>query len=355
MSGRAGRADGTLRGLVGPKAEKTVSLALQGGGAHGAFTWGVLDAILEDGRLAIEAITGASAGSMNAVVLAEGWAEGGPPAAREQLRKFWKRVSLDGALSPVQQRLFNRFLGYWSPDGSPAHLWLDAWTRTLSPYDINPLEINPLRDALEELIDFDRVRSSNEAKLFISATNVWTGKIRIFGRTELTAKHILASACLPNIFQAVEIDGEPYWDGGYVGNPALFPLFYETKTDDILLVQINPLERRRTPRTAHEIQNRLTEIVFNGNLLRELRVVDFVSRLIDEGKLSKDEYKSVLMHRISGGEKLDAFTASSRLNAEWSFFKELKDLGRATAKKWLAQNFDAIGVHSTLDLKAAYG
>jgi NTE family protein len=355
MSGRAGTPDGGLRGLAGPKAEKTVSLALQGGGAHGAFTWGVLDAILEDGRLAIEAITGASAGSMNAVVLAEGWAEGGPDGAREQLRRFWKRVSLDGALSPVQQRLFNRFLGYWSPDGSPAHLWLDAWTRTLSPYDTNPLEINPLRDALEELIDFDRVRSSDEARLFISATNVWTGKVRIFNRAELTAKHILASACLPNIFQAVEIDGEPYWDGGYMGNPALFPLFYETRTDDILLVQINPIERRKTPRTAHEIQNRLTEIMFNGNLLRELRVVDFVTRLIDEGKLSKKEYKRVLMHRISGGEKLDVFTASSRLNAEWSFFKELKDLGRATAKKWLAQNFAAIGVHSTLDLKAAYG
>jgi NTE family protein len=354
MSGRAGRPDGKLRGLAGPKAEKTVSLALQGGGAHGAFTWGVLDAILEDGRLAIEAISGASAGSMNAVVLAEGWAEGGPDAAREQLRKFWKRVSLDGALSPVQQRLFNRFLGYWSPDGSPAHLWLDAWTRTLSPYDTNPLEINPLRDALEELIDFERVRSSDEAKLFISATNVWTGKVRIFKRPELTAEHILASACLPTIFQAVEIDGEPYWDGGYMGNPALFPLFYETKSDDILLVQINPLERRRTPRTAHEIQNRLTEITFNGNLLRELRVVDFVTRLIDEGKLSKDEYKRVLMHRIAGGDKLDAFTASSRLNAEWSFFKELKDLGRASAKKWLARNFDAIGRRSTLDLKAAY-
>lgn len=354
MSGRAGKADGRLRGLAGPKAEKTVSLALQGGGAHGAFTWGVLDAIIEDGRLAIEAISGASAGSINAVVLAEGWTEGGPDGAREQLRKFWKRVSLDGALSPVQQRLFNRFLGYWSPDGSPAHLWLDVWTRSLSPYDTNPLEINPLRDALEELIDFDRVRSSDETKLFISATNVWTGKVRIFGGSELTAQHILASACLPTIFQAVEIDGEPYWDGGYMGNPALFPLFYETKTDDILLVQINPLERRRTPRTAHEIQNRLTEITFNGNLLRELRVVDFVTRLIDEGKLSKDEYKRVLMHRIAGGEKLDAFAASSRLNAEWSFFKELKDLGRATAKRWLAKNFDAIGVRSTLDLKAAY-
>lgn len=354
MSGRAGTPHDGLRGLVGPRAEKMVSLALQGGGAHGAFTWGVLDALLEDGRLAIEAITGASAGSMNAVVLTEGWAEGGPDGAREQLRKFWKRVSLDGALSPVQQRLFNRFLGYWSHDGSPAHLWLDVWTRSLSPYDTNPLEINPLRDALEELIDFDRVRSIDSTKLFISATNVWTGKARIFKGPELTADHILASACLPMIFQAVEIDGEPYWDGGYMGNPALFPLFYETQTDDILLVQINPLERRLTPRTAHEIQNRLTEITFNGNLLRELRVIDFVTRLIDEGKLSKDEYKRVLMHRIDGGETLDAFTASSRLNAEWSFFKQLKDLGRASGKKWLARNFDAIGVRSTLDLKAAY-
>jgi NTE family protein len=353
MSGRAGN-DGRPRGLAGPKAEKTVSLALQGGGAHGAFTWGVLDAILEDGRLAIEAITGASAGSMNAVVLAEGWMEGGADGAREQLRKFWKRVSLDGALSPAQQRLFNRFLGYWSADGSPAHLWLDAWTRTLSPYETNPLDINPLRDALADLIDFNRVRACRQTKLFISATNVWTGKVRIFNGPELTADHVVASACLPTIFQAVEIEGEAYWDGGYVGNPALFPLFYETVTDDILLVQINPIERRSTPRTAHEIQNRLTEITFNGNLLRELRTVDFVASLVDQGKLSRDEYKRVLMHRIAGGQDLDAYAASSRLNADWSFFKELKDLGRAAAKAWLRKNYKAIGVHGTLDLKAAY-
>jgi len=354
MSGRAGSSHGAPRGLAGPKAEKTVSLALQGGGAHGAFTWGVLDAILEDGRLAIEAITGASAGSMNAVVLAEGWMEGGPKGAREQLRKFWKRVSLDGRLSPVQQRLFNRFLGYWSVDGSPAHLWLDAWTRALSPSERNPLDINPLREALADLIDFDQVRSCRHTKLFISATNVWTGKVKVFKGAELTADHVLASACLPTIFQAVEIDSEPYWDGGYMGNPALFPLFYETVTDDILLVQINPITRRATPRTAHEIQNRLTEITFNGNLLHELRAVDFVTRLIDCGKLSTSEYKRVLMHRITGGEELDAFAASSRLNAEWSFFKELKDLGRAAAKKWLKKNYDAIGSRSTLDLKAAY-
>jgi NTE family protein len=354
MTGRAGRSNDAPRGLAGPKAEKSVSLALQGGGAHGAFTWGVLDALLDDGRLAIEAITGASAGSINAIVLAEGWMEGGPEGAREQLRKFWQRVSLDGALSPAQQHLFNRLLGYWSSDGSPAHLWLDTWTRTLSPYQTNPLDINPLRDALTDLIDFKRVNSFPGVKLFICATNVWTGKVKIWKGSELTADHVLASACLPTIFQAVEIAGEPYWDGGYVGNPALFPLFYETTTDDVLLVQINPIERRATPRTAHEIQNRLTEITFNANLINELRAIGFVTRLIDSGKLSTEEYKRVLMHRISGGKKLDAFTASSRLNAEWSFFKQLRTLGRAAARKWLAENYDKVGVHSTLDLKAAF-
>jgi NTE family protein len=354
MSGRAGSSDGALRGLAGPKAEKTVSLALQGGGAHGAFTWGVLDALLEDGRLAIEAITGASAGSMNAVVLADGWMEGGPDGARAQLRKFWKRVSLNGALSPVQRQLFDRFLGPWGAGGSPAEQWLGAWSRNFSPYELNPLDINPLRDALAELIDFGRVRACRQTRLFVTATNVWTGKVRVFGTSELTADHILASACLPTVFKAVEIEGEPYWDGGYTGNPALFPLFYEAAADDILLVQINPIERRSTPRTAEEIQNRLTEITFNGGLLRELRSIDFVTRLIDEGKLSKDAYKRVLMHRIVGGEKLDAFAASTRLNADWPFFKELKDLGRAAAKAWLRKNYASIGVRSTLDLKAAY-
>jgi NTE family protein len=354
MTGQTGIANGRLRGLAGPKAEKTVSLALQGGGAHGAFTWGVLDALLEDGRLAIEAITGASAGSVNAVVLAEGWLGGGAEGAREQLRKFWQRISLDGPFSPAQQQLLNLFLGYWNADDSPARTWLDAWASVLSPSERNPLDINPLRDALRELIDFERVRSCGETKLFISATNVWTGKARIFERAELTADHVLASACLPTIFPAVEIDGEPYWDGGYVGNPALFPLFYEAQTDDILLVQINPIERRATPHTAREIQNRLTEVTFNANLLGELRAIEFVRRLIDSGKLSTDKYKRVRMHRITGGEKLDAFAASSRLNAVWSFLQELQGLGRDAAKQWLTENYDAVGVHATLDLRAAY-
>ena len=315
MSGRAERTGATPRGLAGPKAEKAVALALQGGGAHGAFTWGVLDALLEDGRLAIEAITGASAGAMNAVVLVEGWLEGGCDGARAQLETFWRRVSLDGHLSPVQRGLFDHFFDAWS-----GHVWSDVLARTVSPYGSNPLNINPLRDALAQLIDFWRVRACDEAEIFVTATNVWSGKVAVFRRAELTADHILASACLPTVFQAVEIDGEPYWDGGYTGNPALFPLFYDARTDDILLVQINPVERRETPRTASQIHNRLNEITFNANLLRELRAVAFVSRLIAEGRLSGDEYKNVRLHRVDGTGVLDAFEASLRMRAEWRFF-----------------------------------
>src|SRR4051812_18909409 len=179
MTERAG-SNGALHGLAGPRARKTISLALQGGGAHGAFTWGVLDALLEDGRLAIEAITGASAGAMNAVVLADGWIEGGVEGARTQLEAFWRRGSRDGDLSDVQRALFDRYLGFWCPDGSPAHLWLDAWTHALSPYEANPLDINPLRDLIDKIIDFERLRATNSVKLFVTATNVWTGKGRVF-------------------------------------------------------------------------------------------------------------------------------------------------------------------------------
>ncbi len=353
MTGRAAKQSSRLLGMVGPGAEKPVCLALQGGGAHGAFTWGVLDYLLEDGRLAIEAITGASAGAMNAVVMVEGWLEGGRDGAREQLRRFWKRVSLDGGLSPIQRSLFDQFLSYWSGAHSTTNLWSGAFSQVASPYDLNPLDINPLRDALSEMIDFDRVRACKDTKLFVSATNVWTGKIRVFSAPELTVDHVLASACLPSVFKAVEIDGEPYWDGGYTGNPALFPLFYQARTDDILLVQINPVERRSTPRTAEEIRSRLTEVTFNANLLYELRAIGFVRRLIDEGKLSTDEYKRVLMHRIHGGAELDAYAASSRFDARWDFFKTLKDLGRSEARMWLAENYESLGRESTLDLSNA--
>ena len=346
MTGRARRRAGPTGGLAGPRAQKTVSLALQGGGAHGAFTWGVLDALLEDGRLAIEAITGASAGAMNAVVMVEGWLGGGIDGARSQLETFWRRASLDGSLSPAQRALLGLMLGFWSK------AWTNVIAPRFSPYRTNPLNINPLRDAIEALIDFDRVRACNDVALFVSATNVWTGKVAIFKTQELTADHLMASACLPTVFQAVEIDGEPYWDGGYMANPALFPLFDETMTDDILLVQINPLERRQTPRTVSEINNRLNEITFNSTLLRELRAVAFVQRLFDEGTLSPHEYKNVHLHRIDGSGVLDGYQASSKRRAEWDFFVRLRDAGRRTARSWLAAQYGAVGMRGTLDLQS---
>ncbi|SDR63260.1 NTE family protein [Rhizobiales bacterium GAS191] len=344
----------TLRGKKAPRAasgKKHVALALQGGGAHGAFTWGVLDQLLEDGRLAIEAITGTSAGAMNAVAFTDGLIEGGPEGARRQLERFWRAVSEDAAMSPVQRSVVDRLLGSWSLDHSPGYLWFDMFTRYASPYEFNPLNINPLKDILESEIDFERLRRDHHFQLFIAATNVHDGKVKVFSRKELTAEKVLASACLPFLFQAVEIDGVPYWDGGYMGNPVLWPLFYNCRTDDILLVQINPVERRETPRTAMDIQNRLNEITFNGALLNGLRMVEFVTRLIEEGQLSAEQYKHIKMHRIDGGEALLALSASTKLNAEWEFLTYLRDLGREAARKWLVAHYDDIGERSTLDLK----
>ncbi|WP_372424237.1 patatin-like phospholipase family protein [Salinarimonas chemoclinalis] len=342
-----------LPGLAGPRAEKAVSLALQGGGAHGAFTWGVLDAILEDGRLAIEAVSGASAGAMNAVVLAEGWRRGGADGARACLERFWRTISLDGDLPAYKARMVRQALGLWTDERSPWRFWTEAFSPFTTPYQ-NILDVNPLRDALADLIRFEEVRACGDVKLFVSATNVWTGKIRVFAREELTVDHLLASACLPEIFKAVEIDGVPYWDGGYMGNPPLFPLFYGVATDDVLLVQINPIERRETPRTRAEIRDRLSEIGFNAPLLRELRAVDFVTRLLDEGKLAEGDYKRVLMHRIEPTGHFDDFPASTRRKADWTMMKTLFERGRGAARDWLARHWEDIGVRPTIELKRDY-
>ncbi len=337
--------------LAGPNADKTVSLALQGGGAHGAFTWGVLDALIEDGRLGFEAMTGASAGAINAVVMLDGWLEDGPDGAREALARFWREVSLDGDFWPAQRSVFSGLFGLWQ-DNPVAAFWGRAF-RT-SPYVSNPLNINPLRKALAGQVDFERLRASDTANLFVSATNVWSGKIKVFERSELTVDHLMASACLPTVFQAVEIDGVPYWDGGYLGNPPLYPLHQGAETRDVLLVQINPVERRETPRTPQEIQDRLNEITFNANLLRELRAIDFVEDLIEEGVLGEGRYKRVLVHRIDGTGALDAYHASSRLDARWRVFERLRDTGRDAARAWLAASYDAVGRECTLDLESTY-
>jgi NTE family protein len=334
---------------------KSVNLALQGGGAHGAFTWGVLDKLIEDDRLVLDGISCTSAGAMNAVVLASGFNKGGRAGARESLQSFWRAVSRDGRMNPIQRSLMDRLLGNWSLDQNPAFLALDMASRFLSPYDFNPFNINPLREILEREVDFKAVRACKDIKLYISATNVRTGKLRVFSNEEITPDIILASACLPFLFQAVEIDGVPYWDGGYVGNPPLFPLLRTARTDDVILVQTNPAVREETPQSAREILNRINEITFNASLLSELRNIGFVRRLVDRGFLRRwtgdAGYQRIRLHRIAADHELRELTSSSKFNTEWPFLLHLRDVGRAAAETFLKQHFAAIGRRGTLDLR----
>jgi NTE family protein len=329
---------------------KKVTLALQGGGAHGAFTWGVLDSFLEDGRLDVTGISGTSAGAMNAAAYADGLREGGPDRARKQLEEFWRAVSLDGGMSDQQRKLFDAFLGFWDPLKLRGAVTQTA-SNYLSPYEFNPLDINPLRDVIRKLIDFEALRATDDLKLFIAATNVRTGKGRIFRRPELTIDMLMASACLPTVFKAIEIDGEAYWDGGYMGNPALYPLYTETECCDVILVQINPIRRDDVPRTSSAIMDRLNEITFNAPLLQEFRAIDFVARLIDSGRLQGTHYKKVLLHLVEGGSALDRYGPDSKMQADYEFFLELFDIGHKAGKNFLAEHFGSIGVKGTLELK----
>lgn len=331
--------------------KKSINLALQGGGSHGAFTWGVLDHFMEDGRVSVEGITGTSAGAMNAAVLAQGYLDGGADGAREALEQFWRQVAYMGRFSPIKRSPLSILTGSWDMDSSPAYLMLDLFSRVASPYDTNPLNINPLRELVESTIDFEKVRACSALKLFVAATNVHTGKIKVFERAELTADMVLASACLPSHFQAVEIDGVPYWDGGYVGNPPMYPLFDTTKSRDVIVVQINPIERNETPKSAQEIQNRINEITFNSSLLRELRAIDFVTRQLREDKLDSNRYSEILVHRIEATEELNPLSASSKVNSEWEFLTHLRDIGRQSAKAFLDEHYESLGKESTLDLR----
>ncbi|WP_299732115.1 patatin-like phospholipase family protein [uncultured Tateyamaria sp.] len=333
---------------------KKINLALQGGGSHGAFTWGVIDRILEDGRLEFEAISGTSAGAMNAVVCADGMMRDGNDGARERLEHFWLQMSKSARSSPIKRTPIDVFMGNWSLEHSPGYHFFDALTRVMSPYQTNPFNMNPLHRLIEEVVDFDRVRACDCTKLFISATNVETGRVKVFDSKSLTADMVMASACLPMVFQAVEIDGVPYWDGGYMGNPALFPFHTQTECSDIVVIQINPVERAGAPRTAQEIMNRVNEISFNSSLLKELRAIDFVSRMIREGKLSDNEYRDTRVHIIENQDVLKPLGASSKLNAEWAFLTHLRDLGRATAQNWLDANFAHIGNKATVDVAALF-
>jgi NTE family protein len=335
---------------------KRINLALQGGGAHGAFTWGVLDQILSDGRISIEGISGTSAGAMNAVMLADGLGRGGRAEAQKRLGDFWRSVSSAGNLPALQQSVMERLLSFTPLEGTPVQAWFNALSRYFSPYDVNPLNINPLKDLIERFVDFDKLRANTDLQLFISATNVQTGRVRIFPRDKITADAVMASACLPLLFRAVEIDGVPYWDGGYLGNPVIFPFFRTTATEDVLVVQINPLVRQATPMSSSEIMNRINEITFNSSLIGEYRAIDFVARLIDQGKLPRGigpgEYRRINVHRIVLDRSGTHFDSFSRLSTDYDFFDMLHVSGKRAARRFFDEHFDDIGVKSTVDLTA---
>ena len=332
-----------------PALPKRINLALQGGGAHGAFTWGVLDRLLEDERVEIEAISGTSAGAMNAVVAAEGLVEGGRDRARAQLREFWKAVSNAMAASNAISNPWAGFIPSWMNDLNPALAAFQAIASTSSPYQFNPLDFNPLRDIVRSEVDFDRVHQCKSMKLYIAATNVVTGGVKVFAGDEITLDSVMASACLPTLYKAVEIDGVPYWDGGYTGNPVLTPFITECDSRDVLIVQINPQHRAGTPETSHAILDRLNEITFNASLFREIDAIKFVTRHLRDGTLKGDAFRDVYLHRLGGGAVAEGWSAASKISASWEFLQHLFEQGRAEMDGWLAAHFDDLGVKDTLE------
>jgi NTE family protein len=291
---------------------------------------------------------------MNAVVLAYGLAKGGREGARQALTGFWRRISHAAAMGPLQPSPIDRLMHNHALDHSPAFLMLDFMSRLFSPYQLNPANYNPLRHVLEQAVDFARLRELTPVRLFLSATNVRTGKVKLFTDEEITADAVMASACLPFMFQAVEIGGEAYWDGGYMGNPAIFPLIYHCDSPDVVIVHINPIERSEIPRSATEIMNRINELSFNSSLMREMRAIAFVTRLIDQGALCDGALKRMNIHAIAADEVMRGLSVMSKLNADWEFLTHLRDDGRTAAERWLAENFARIGVDSTVDVQARY-
>jgi NTE family protein len=335
-----------------------VELALQGGGAHGAFTWGVLDRLLEDPCIEFSGISGTSAGAINAVVLASGLAAGGRDGARSALRDFWTRVADSGRGGALGMDFLKAFLGNWSFGISPMQIYLDMVGRMVSPYQFNPFNLNPLRDILAQSVDFERIRRNDSPRVYVAATNVRTGRTRLFTDDSLSADAVMASACLPMLFHAVEIDGEPYWDGGYTANPAVLPLIERCASADLVIVQINPVDRPALPTRASDIGDRINEISFNSSLLREMQSIALLKKLIRDEVQPEHLYRDTLFaqvdrlrtHRIHGDAALAELGASSKLDTGGTFLAQLFEIGRGAADAWLAYHRKDLGRRSSLDL-----
>jgi len=337
---------------------KTLNLALQGGGAHGAYTWGALDRLLDEKDIEFEAITATSAGAMNAAMLVTGLAHDGRQGAKDKLAEFWNRITEQAAgprspfamfALPPDPAILNAF--YTSSPAYKAGEWL---TRTFSPYQLNPMNLNPLRDMLEDMIDFEAVCRGNGPTLFVNATNVQKGRVKVFTGDGITTDALLASACLPSLFQAVEIDGESYWDGGYMGNPAIWPLVHGAECRDVLIVHINPVIREEVPVTATEIANRINELSFNASLMREMRAVDFVQRLLDEGVIPEGKWKRLRIHSVRDEETMRRFGVATKSTPDWAVLTRLREAGAASMETWLAEHKDKIGVRDSVDIQSEF-
>ena len=339
---------------------RTINLALQGGGSHGAFTWGVLDALLADPRIGFEGLSGTSAGAVNAVALASGYArglaDGTDPrrGARDSLARIWNQIAAWGTVGSLQQRFGSMLWGGLPPELAPTNIWANAMRGMVSPYQSNPLDINPLRSLLEREIDFEAIARTPQLKVFVSATHVRTGRAVIFSGDRLDAQAVTASACLPTLFRAVTIDGEDYWDGGYSANPPLSPLIGQCVCDDIMLVQINPLRHDSTPQKPAQILDRVNELTFNASLLTQMRSIELINTLLREGALHPGRAKEVQLHRVDGGDEMKAYPASTKSSTDAALISNLFELGQQRTHHWLAQHVEAIGKHATVDIRHDY-
>jgi NTE family protein len=334
--------------------KKKLNLALQGGGAHGAFTWGVLDRLLEERDLEIVGVSGTSAGAVNAACMIYGLTQGGNESAREVLFEFWRKNSESHQFSPLQPTIIDKMTSKGNVSFNPFFWIFSMISKSLSPYQWNPLMKNPLKKLLLDIIDFDAIQNERKHKLFLTATNIRTSKVKIFHNAEITADAVCASACLPHMFQAVEIDGEFYWDGGYIGNPAMFPLFEQTQCTDLMLIQIDSIDYNKVPTQMSEIVDRATDISFNSSLMREMRAISFVTNIIDKGFDDDGRLIKTNIHYISTGDLMNHYNGSSKLNVDWDWLSYLMENGRGKAEAWIRENYNKIGKGSSCDVNCIF-
>jgi NTE family protein len=332
-----------------PKQKKVV-VALQGGGSHGAFTWGVLDALLEKKDFFIEGISGTSAGAMNAVAATQGLLQNGNKGAQQMLQAYWEKIGEKGRKSPLQFSPLDKAVKHFDMSNNPVFKMMQSIGGMFSPYQLNPKNVHPMRDVVEGLFDFKLLQEAQERKVFLCATHIATGKLKIFTGKELTSDAVLASACVPSLFQAIEVNGEFYWDGGFIGNPAIYPLLYNCDAVDVIVIQIRRVHDHVIPRTVHDINNRLGEITQNACLTREMRSIAYITKLIEDGVIPKGRVKHLHMHLIRDDEFFGTLDRSSGFSADPDFLAYLRDAGRRCGEKWIKEHYNNIGVRTTANL-----